>query len=156
MSVVGFMNNQKKGKSPEKSVAKDMCKKKLSTPTKPAKSSTNSKIKALDQKWSERFLRLKAMLLARTLENSQQEPTFQTVKVTPMKPPPAGTIKLADPFIPPAQPVDRPQLVDRSVSVDRPKATDNVSTNLSCSAATGALHVGYRGIQAAHSFGYGH
>ena len=59
MLVVGVMNDQKKVKFPEKSVAKDKGEKK-STPTKPAKSptypmpamsSTDIKIEALDQKW---------------------------------------------------------------------------------------------------------
>ena len=48
--VVGLVNDQKKSKSPEKTLAKDKGKKKQSTPSKPAKPSTNSKIETLDQK----------------------------------------------------------------------------------------------------------
>ena len=49
---------------------------------KSAKSPADSKIKVLDQKWSERFNRLEALLLVRTLGEPQQESTFQTVKVS--------------------------------------------------------------------------
>ena len=37
--------------------------------------------------------RLEALLLPRTLEKLQQEPTFQTVKVVPTNSPPVGTVK---------------------------------------------------------------
>ena len=50
VSVVGLVNDQKKSKSPEKSLAKDKGKKKQSTPSKPAKPSADSKIETLDQK----------------------------------------------------------------------------------------------------------
>ena len=60
-----------------------------------AKSSVDAKVDALDQKWLERFNRLEALLLARSLEKPQQVPTFQTVNVTP----PVGSVKVTDPFI---------------------------------------------------------
>ena len=68
MLVGGVVNDQKKRKCGK------VKGKKKSTPTKPSRSSTNSKIEALDQKLSEQFSRLEAMLLARTLEKPQQEP----------------------------------------------------------------------------------
>ena len=75
---------------------KDKSKKKTASPAKPAKSSdskpaksstdsmsakssVDSKIKALDQKWSEQFNKLEALLLARTLDKPQ-EPTFKLLK----------------------------------------------------------------------------
>ena len=59
-----------------------------------SKSATETKIAELDQKWSDRFNRMEALLMARTLE-----PTFSTVKVTPTHSPPAGAVKTTDPFM---------------------------------------------------------
>ena len=54
----------------------------------------------MEQKWSDRFNRLEALLLAKTLD---REPTFSTVKVTPTHAPPATAIS-SEPFIkPPGQ-----------------------------------------------------
>ena len=47
-----------------------------------AKSSADARIDELDQKWSDRFNRLEALLLARMLD--KRKPTFQTVKVMPL------------------------------------------------------------------------
>ena len=57
--------------------------------------------------------------------------TFQTVKVTPTRAPPAGAVKAADPFITPTQLVDRPQSVDvrRPQPADRPQSTNKASTD---------------------------
>ena len=73
-------------------------------PDKPAKStshqpssSTDSRIEELDQKWSNRFNHLEALLMARTLDRPQ-EPTFRTVKVTPSHGPPANVVK-TEPFL---------------------------------------------------------
>ena len=49
---------------------------------KSSRSVADARIDELDQKWSDRFYRLEALLLARTLD--KPEPTFYTVKVTPM------------------------------------------------------------------------
>ena len=62
------------------------------------KSATDSKIAELDQKWSDRFNRLEALLMARTFES-----TFGTVKVTPTHSPPAIMAKDTQPFIDPAK-----------------------------------------------------
>ena len=57
----------KKIKSPASSVAKDKPKKCQSSPAKSSKGTTNSKLEAMDLKWSERFSRLAAMLLSKTI-----------------------------------------------------------------------------------------
>ena len=91
----------KKIKSPASSVAKEKPKKRQSSPTKSTKGTTDCKLEALDLKWSERFSRLEAMLLSKTL--SQPEPSFQPVKVIPARPPPAGATEKAEPFFAPPQ-----------------------------------------------------
>ena len=88
----------------------------------PAAVSTDQRFNELDQKWSDRFNRLEALLLARTLDQPQQEPTFGTVKVVPAHSPPASVIR-SEPFIRPtdqsaSQPADRP-----SGSTDRPSTS---------------------------------
>ena len=55
--------------------------------------------------------------------------------MAPVKPPPAGAVKLADPFIPPCHPVDRPQPVERHqpadqlLPVDQPQSVDRPMAN---------------------------
>ena len=92
----------KKIKSPGTSVVKDKAKKRHSSPAKYTKGSTDNKLEAMDLKWSERFSRLLSMLLSKTL--SQPEPSFQPVKVTPVKPPPAGATEKVEPVFAPSQP----------------------------------------------------
>ena len=90
--------------------------------SRPAAVSTDQRFDELDQKWSDRFNRLEALLLARTLDQPQQEPTFGTVKVVPAHSPPASVIR-SEPFI---RPSDQPasQAADRpSGSTDRPSAS---------------------------------
>ena len=94
--------SSKKSESKEKST-----KKHHSSPAKALKSTTDSKLEAMDLKWSERFSRLEAMLLSKTL--SQPEPSFQPLKITPFKPPPAGAVDNTDPFFAPVKATDRPQ-----------------------------------------------
>ena len=61
----------------------------------------DSKIAQLDEKWSDRFNKLEAILLARTIE-----PTFSSsVKVTPTHSPPASAVHSTEPFIRPVHPV---------------------------------------------------
>ena len=74
-----------------------------------AKPSTEDRITALDQKWSDRFHRLEAFLLARSLE--KPESTFQPVKVMSTHTPPGGSLRATDPFIKPA---NRPQTLSQS------------------------------------------
>ena len=97
-----------------------------SSPAKSTKGSTDSKLEAMDLKWSERFSRLEAMLLSKAL--SQPEPSFQPVKVTPVKPPPAGATEKVEPFFAPSQPANRLPSSQKQ-SVDRPLSADQVSTD---------------------------
>ena len=52
----------------------------------------------MEQRWSDRFNRLEALLLAKTLD---REPTFSSVKVTPTHAPPASAIS-SEPFLKPS------------------------------------------------------
>ena len=66
----------------------------------PSAESTDQKLEVMEQRWSDRFNRLEALLLAKTLD---REPTFSTVKVAPTHAPPATAIS-SEPFIkPPGQ-----------------------------------------------------
>ena len=76
--------------------------KKEKAPSKPKKSvdtsTTDSKISDLDQKWSERFNRIEALLLAKSLN-----PAFTSeVRVSPTHSPPAGISKDSEPFFQPS------------------------------------------------------
>ena len=59
------------------------------------RSSSDTRIDELDLKWSERFNRLEALLLAKSLD--KPEPTFASVKVTPTHSPPVGVVKSSEP-----------------------------------------------------------
>ena len=88
----------------------------------PAAVSTDQRFDELDQKWSDRFNCLEALLLARTLDQPKQEPTFGMVKVVSAHSPPASVIRL-EPFI---RPTDQPA----SQAADRPSGTtDRPSTS---------------------------
>ena len=115
--VVGVVDDQGIVKSPGSSSDK---KKKNNQPDKPhsskdsktsadkpSKSLTNThrsspdtRIEELDQKWSERFNRLEALLLSKSLD---KEPTFSSVKVTPAHSPPQSSAISSRPFIEPGQ-----------------------------------------------------
>ena len=71
-------------------------------------STTDSKISELDKKWADRFNRLEALLLAKTVDRPQ-DPTFGTVKVAPTHTPPANVVR-SDPFLKPQSSLvtDRP------------------------------------------------
>ena len=61
----------------------------------------------MEQKWSDRFNRLEAVLLSKTLDRPQ-EPVFSTVKVAPTHTPPTNVVS-TQPFLkPPDQPSHRP------------------------------------------------
>ena len=98
------------------------------------------KLEAKGLKWSERFSRLEAMLLSKTL--SQTEPSFQQLKITPVKAPLAGVIHSTEPFFEPAPPTNRPksplqQTSDRPLSSHQPLATDQALTNPLCQQKVG-------------------
>ena len=93
-----------KSKSPAVSVTKEKpekSKKRQSSPAKPTKGSTDSKLEAMDMKCLDRFNRLEAMLLSKSL--SQPEPSFQPVKLSPVRPSPAGIAENVAPFFAPSQ-----------------------------------------------------
>ena len=105
VTVVGVASTDKKAVKSTETATKDKQKKKQSTYVK--KSTTDAKPEAMDQKWSERFSRLGAFMLSKSLERS--DPTFQTMKM-PVKIPP-GAVKVTEPFQLPKsadRPVDRP------------------------------------------------
>ena len=89
------------------------------------KSSQDSRIDQLDQKWSERFNRLEALLLARSLE--QPELTFSTVKVTPTHSPPHSSVVSCKPFIKPSTDQHRP---DNTKSSDLPGNAQTASNQI--------------------------
>ena len=98
VSVVGVASTDSKPmKSPETDT-KDKQKKKHSTLVK--KFTTDAKAEAMDQRWSERFSRLEALFLSKSMEKS--DPTFQTVKMLAQSPP-ASAVKGSEPFILPKQ-----------------------------------------------------
>ena len=121
---------EKKKKVEEKK--KSVKSKSSSSTSRPATVSTDQRFEELDQKWSDRFNRLEALLLAKTLDQPQQEPTFSTVKVVPAHSPPANVMR-SEPFI---KPTDQPasQSSDRpSVSTDQPSVsatTDPLASKL--------------------------
>ena len=101
--VIGVVSGPSADKSPappEKKPKKDK------PPTKSKKSSsapsaTEDKFSALEDKWADRFNRLEALLLARSIE-----PTFSSdVRVTPDHPPPGNVTRDSEPFF---QPSDKP------------------------------------------------
>ena len=91
-----------------------------------AKFSADMEIDALDQKWSERFNRLEASLITRSLEKPQ-EPAFQMVKVMPTHTPLVGSVKVADPFFKPTV-MGRPPTSDLS-GTDLPTRVTSKSTS---------------------------
>ena len=110
VSVVGVVDGQSTSRSPglseqpvEKKKKKDDKKATSSKSVKPEKSgkstshrpspsdSTDEKLEVMEQKWSDRFNRLEALLLAKTLDRPQ-EPVFSAVKVTPTHAPPTNVI----------------------------------------------------------------
>ena len=114
MSVVGVVDGQSTSGSPGLSKQPAEKKKKEDKKAKSVKSTSHRpalsvKIEVLDQKWLDRFNRLEALLLAKTMDRPQ-EPTFSAVKVTPTHAPPANVIR-TEPFL---KPSDQPsQQLDR-------------------------------------------
>ena len=105
VSIIGVVSGPSADKSPappEKKPKKDK------PPTKSKKSSsstlssaTEDKFSALEDKWADRFNRLEALLLARSIE-----PTFSSdVRVAPDHPPPGNVTRDSEPFF---QPIDKP------------------------------------------------
>ena len=100
-AVGGAASSQSPSVPPEKKTKKD--KPPSVKPKKSASSSTDDRFSELDAKWSERFNRLEALLMAKTLEPSYSA----DVRVTPVHSPPATGSKDSEPFFqPPHRPVD--------------------------------------------------
>ena len=105
MSVIAPVDSQGPVKSPASVASPDKKAKKdkpSSTSSKPSKAqnqaNTELKIAELDQKWSDRFNRLEALLMARSLE-----PAFTSnVKVKLTHSPPASVENVSEPFIRPS------------------------------------------------------
>ena len=72
-----------KSEKPKSSKSSDKPSK--SVEPKPSRSSADARINELDKKWADRFNRLEALLLSKSLD--QPEPTFQAPKVAPTHPP---------------------------------------------------------------------
>ena len=98
-------------------------------------STTDTKLADLDKKWSDRFNRLEALLLAKTLD-PPRDPVFSTVKVTPPHAPPANVVR-TDPFLKPAsQPTDQAvesPATDSSHHKAAPKASSSTQLDPSTS-----------------------
>ena len=125
VTVMGVVDGQSPSGPPDLSdklveKKKEEKKKKKATTSKPVKpdksvksshrpstESTDQKLEVMEQRWSDRFNRLEALLLAKTLD---RVPTFSAVKVTPTHAPPANAIS-SEPFLKPSsssQPSHRP------------------------------------------------
>ena len=94
----------------------------------------------MEQKWSDRFNRLEALLLANTLD---REPTFSAVKVTPTHAPPASAISF-EPFLKPSgQPSSSSQPSHRPSASASP-ATDPVGTATASKAGSDSSQPAHR------------
>ena len=80
VSVVGVVSTDPKAMQSPQTATKDKSKNKHSTPVKKS-TSTDARLEAMDQKWSERFGRL---FLSKSMEKS--DPTFQTLKMAAKSP----------------------------------------------------------------------
>ena len=116
MSVVGVVDGQSTSRSPglseqpaEKKKKKEDKKATSFKPVKPDKlvkstshrlassDTTDQKLEVMEQKWSDRFNWLEALVLAKTMDQPP-ESTLSAVKVTLTHPPPANIIR-TEPFL---------------------------------------------------------
>ena len=91
---------EKKKKDKKPASEKPKSSKSKSTDPKPSTSSADDRINELDKKWADRFNRLEALLLAKSID--QPEPTFQAPNIAPTHPPPVGAVKSSAPFLRPS------------------------------------------------------
>ena len=93
-------------------------------------SSTDTRISDLDRKWSDRFNRLEALLMAKALDRPQ-DPVFSSVKVAPSRTPPANVVR-SEPFLKPAtqpsQPAD-PAVGPPATNLPQQKSTAKASSS---------------------------
>ena len=104
VSVIRVVSGPSADKSPappEKKTKKDKPPTKSKKSSSAPSSATEDKFSALEDKWVDRFNRLEALLLARSIE-----PTFSSdVRVAPDHPPPGNVTRDSEPFF---QPSDKP------------------------------------------------
>ena len=101
IEVVSGPSADKSPVPPEKKPKKDKPSTKPKKSSSALSSATEDKFTALEDKWADRFNRLEALLLARSME-----PTFSSeVRVAPDHPPPGNLTRDSEPFF---QPADRP------------------------------------------------
>ena len=132
-SSSGAEKKKKDKKTTSEKSSKSSDKSSKSAETRPSRSSAddrNHRIDELDKKWADRFNRLEALLLSKSLD--QPEPTFQAPKVAATDPPPVGAVKASAPFIRPS--TDQPASSDLP-GTSRPPALHQV-TSKSTSAAS--------------------
>ena len=129
------LSSDKKKKKPESQEKKTSAKHHKSTegkssksPPQAPKSSADSRIDELDLKWSERFNRLEALLIGKTLD--RQEPTFAPVKVTPTHIPPVGVVRSSDPFIRPTEKLPASDLSSTDHSPQRQAVDKSLSSTI--------------------------
>ena len=135
VSVIRAVDDQDTGLSAQPAEKKKVEEKK-SVKSKSSTSSSRLAAVSTNQKFeeSDQFNRLEARLLAKTLDQPQQELTFNTVKVAPTHSPPVNVIR-SEPFIKPtdhssAQPTDRPSVSATTnppaskPQADRPQSMD--------------------------------
>ena len=120
---------------PEKKSKKDKVSSSSSKAKKPTKSAEDSKFDELDKKWTDRFNKLEALLLAKSLQPVDQ-PTFSAaVKVPPSRSPPATVNKDSEPFF---QPVSSGRTgTDSSVSLHQSASQPGSETTTTSSKRTG-------------------
>ena len=137
VSVIGVVGQPSTDKSPSTSSVppeKKSKKDKLSSKTKKSSDasdakakktdSTDSKIAELDSKWSERFNRLEALLLSKTLQ-----PTFSSeIRVSPPHSPPANIPKDSEPFFQPTRRTGKDSSAEMHQSASQPES-DTPSTS---------------------------
>ena len=103
VAVIGLVSDTTTTSSPPPVVPEKVKKDKLSSSKtkKSDKSVEDSKYDELDKKWTDRFNRLEALLMAKSLEPSDQ-PTFSaSVRVPPSHSPPVAVSKDSEPFFQP-------------------------------------------------------
>ena len=133
VSVIGVVGQQETPKSqlsvfapPQKKLKKSasITKAKKATGKSSDPSTTDSKIPELDQKWSERFNRLEAPLLAKTL----QQPTFSSdIRVNPPRSPPASIPRDSEPFFHPTGCTGKDSSAEIHQSASQPDPDINTS-----------------------------
>ena len=96
LQAPGSSSGAEKKKTDKKPASeKPKSSKSKSTDPKPSTSSADDRIDELDKKWADRFNRLEALLLAKSID--QPEPTFQAPKVAPTHPSPVVLSSLLPP-----------------------------------------------------------